>query len=95
MKNSSRATMAELLRDVAQELAGLLTCASRELMRLPLPRLMLVCLGLAMALTILPLALTLFVVFLGLKLLFLLAVLAVRKARRPRLLGHSGRQPGG
>ncbi|MES2070467.1 MAG: hypothetical protein V4488_08980 [Pseudomonadota bacterium] len=95
MKNSSRAAITELLREVVQAFAGLLAYGGRALMRMPLPRLMLICLGLAMALTILPLALSLFVVFLGLKLLLLLAMLAVRKARRPRLLGHSGSQPGG
>lgn len=82
----------ELLRDVAEAFAGLVTHGGRTLMRLPLPRLMLLCIGLAFMLTILPLAFMLFVLFLGIKLVLLLSVLAVRKARRrPLLLGNPGK----
>ncbi|HTD04037.1 hypothetical protein [Undibacterium sp.] len=98
MKNTSGMSgdsIMELLREVAEAFAGLATHAGRALMRLPLPRLMLICIGLAFMLTILPLALMLFILFLGVKLVLLLAVLAARKARRrPLPLGHSGGQPG-
>ncbi len=86
-------SIVEVLREVADAFAGLVTHGGRALMRLPLPRLMLICIGLACMLTILPLAFMLFIIFLGLKLVLLLAVLAARKARRrPLLLGHGDRQ---
>lgn len=98
MKNRaglSSDSIMELLRELVDACTGLLTHGGRALMRLPLPRLMLICIGLAFMLTILPLAFMLFLLFLGVKLVLLLAVLAARKARRrPLPLGHSGSRPG-
>ncbi|WP_394780905.1 hypothetical protein [Undibacterium sp.] len=82
MSGMSNDEILELLRDAADTFAGMVRQGGRALMRLPLPRLMLLCIGLAFMLTILPLAFTLFIVFLGVKLVLLLSVLAVRKSRR-------------
>ncbi|MFZ6645757.1 hypothetical protein ACO0LO_08580 [Undibacterium sp. TJN25] len=90
MSGMSKEDILELLRDVADTFAGLARQGGRALMRLPLPRLMLLCIGVAFMLTILPLAFALFIVFLGVKLVLLLSVLAVRKSRRRPLAFGAG-----
>jgi Flp pilus assembly protein TadB len=64
-------------------------------LRTPLPRILIVCIGLVFLVSLIPLVLTLFVVFLLLKLLLLLVVLTVRKQRNnPAELDFSRRTYG-
>lgn len=77
-----------LLKQSWHEFIYLLKRALKELLALPWPRLLLVCLGLALFISILPLALTLFCVFLLGKLIMLCVGMNVRKTRRqpPQIL---------
>lgn len=93
MKHMQKDELLSLLRQSFQEFTYLCRKAARILARTPLPRLLVACIGLALLITILPLALTLFLVFLLLKVLVLCVVLATRKARRqPRQLEHARRE---
>ncbi|MFZ6814951.1 hypothetical protein ACO0K3_10835 [Undibacterium sp. Rencai35W] len=76
-----------LLRDLLSEFVALARRGLRWANRLPMPQLLSLAIGVALLLTILPLALTLFMVFLIIKVLLLCSVLATRKARQrgPRL----------
>ena len=61
--------------------------AWQALMQLQLPHLLLVCLGIALFIAILPMALSLFIAFMLLKLVVLVVAMAVRKNRQqPRQL---------
>lgn len=92
MNNTKKDELLSLLRQSFHEFAYLCRRAARVLAQTPLPRLLVVCIGLALLITILPLALTLFAIFLLLKVLTLCIVLATRRARRqPRQLKHTRR----
>lgn len=65
-----------------EEFAYLIRSGLRFLERTPMPRLLIVCLALAIFISVLPLALSLFVLFVLLKLLGALTVFNVRKNRQ-------------
>ncbi|MCU6434173.1 hypothetical protein LPB67_10370 [Undibacterium sp. Jales W-56] len=71
-----------LLRELLTAFVDLARTGLRRMARLPMPQLLTLAIGLALLLTILPLALTLFMVFLLIKVLILCSVLVIRKARR-------------
>lgn len=78
MKNSSKQYLYSVLRQAWQELRAVGNKAAQVLMRTPLPRLLMLCIGVALLLTIVPLVLTLFVIFMLIKLFLLLVVMNVR-----------------
>ena len=69
MKQFDCTTISAVLNEVCTALCGAVRLAARTLRRMSWPALLLSCLLLSLLLTILPLALTLFVVFLLFKLL--------------------------
>jgi hypothetical protein len=79
MKNLNGQSLIDLLEEVAQALMQTLRFGLRTLQRLSWPALMLACVLLAFVLTILPLALFLFVCFLLLKIV--VAAIVVHKHR--------------
>ncbi|MFZ6748763.1 hypothetical protein [Undibacterium sp. Ren11W] len=79
----NRLTLSELinsLRTASLQLFGLLAQFFQYLMALPLPKLLMVCLAAALILSILPLAFTLLIGFLLIKLVVLLFVLKPKQA---------------
>ncbi|MFZ6798492.1 hypothetical protein [Undibacterium sp. Di24W] len=89
MKNSTKQYLYSVLRQALQELRVFGTKAAQVLMRTPLPRLLMLCIGIALLITIVPLVLTLFVIFMLVKLLLALVVINVRsqKAKSGRTAG--------
>lgn len=83
MKTSTSQYLYSVLRQAWQELRVLGAKASQVLMRTPLPRLLMLFIGLALVLTIVPLVLTLFVVFMLIKLFLLLVVMNMRNVKKP------------
>ncbi len=81
MKDSTRQYLYSVLRQAAHEVRYWGQKFAQALMRTPLPRLLVVCIGLALLITIIPLIFTLFVGFVLLKLLFLMLGLTIRKHR--------------
>ena len=81
MKSSTSQYLYSLLRQAMHEFRYLGNKFRQLLLRMPLPRILIVCIGLALLLIIVPLLLILFAVFLLLKLLLLMVVLTVRKHR--------------
>ncbi|MBC3883034.1 hypothetical protein H8K35_16680 [Undibacterium sp. LX40W] len=78
MKSSTSEYLYSVLRQAWQELRALGGKAAQMLMRTPLPKLLVLCIGLALIITIVPLILTLFVAFMLIKLLLLLVFVSVR-----------------
>lgn len=81
MKSSTSQYLYSVLRQAMHEFRYFGNKFVQALLRTPLPRILVVCIGLALFITIVPLVLTLFVVFILLKLLLLIVVLTVRKHR--------------
>ena len=81
MKSSTSQYLYSILRQALHEFRFLGIKFLQLLLRTPLPRILIICIGLAMLITIVPLLLTLLVVFVLLKLLLLMVVLTVRKNR--------------
>lgn len=81
MKSSTSQYLYSVLRQAMHEFRYLGNKFLQVLLRTPLPRILIICIGLALLITIVPLLLTLFVVFMLLKLLLLVVVLTVRKHR--------------
>lgn len=81
MKSSTSQYLYSVLRQAVHELRYLGNKFAQALLRTPLPRILMICIGLALLITIVPLVLTLFVVFILLKLLLLIVVLTLRKHR--------------
>ena len=81
MKSSTRQYFYSVLRQAIHEFRYLGKRFLQLILRTPLPRILIILIGLGLLITIVPLLLTLFVVFLFLKLLFLTVVLNVRKHR--------------
>lgn len=75
MKNERQQFVYSVLRQTWMELRGLGRKAFSFLQKTPLPRVLVFLLGLAILLTIVPLMLTLFVVFMLIKLLVLMVVM--------------------
>ncbi|MBI3283827.1 MAG: hypothetical protein HYZ65_03100 [Burkholderiales bacterium] len=92
MKRMHRYQLLALLRLTFHEFFYLCRKAAGILARTPLPRLLVAGIALALLLTILPLALSLFALFLLLKILLFCVVMAVRRTRRrPGQLEHARR----
>ncbi len=83
MRSSNQQYMYSVLRQAWKELRGFGMAALGLLMKTPLPRLLLVCVAIALFLTLVPLILTLFVVFMLVKILLLLLFVNVRKDSTP------------
>lgn len=81
MKNESKQYLYSVLRQTWMELRTLGGKAFRVLQKTPLPRVLVFLLGLAILLTIVPLMLTLFVVFMLIKLLVLMVVMNRSRSR--------------
>ena len=81
MKSSTSQYLYSVFRQAMHEFRYLGNKFVQALFRTPLPRILIICIGLALLITIVPLVLTLFVVFILLKLLLLLVVLTLRKTR--------------
>jgi ABC-type transport system involved in cytochrome bd biosynthesis fused ATPase/permease subunit len=79
MKDSNKQYLYSVLRQAWQELRVMGTKAGQVLMRTPLPRVLMLCIGLALLITLIPLILTLFVIFMLVKLLLLVVMINVRK----------------
>ena len=77
MKTSTSQYLYSVLRQAWQELRALGAKAAQVLLRTPLPKLLVLCIGLALIVTIVPLILTLFVAFMLIKLLLLLVFVNV------------------
>lgn len=92
MKKPSFRPVLDVARDVALALLGIASATVNALVRMSLPRLVAVCLVAALILTILPLAVTLFIFALVLKLLVALAVFASRGREPPQIGRNGGRQ---
>lgn len=82
MSKETRQYLYSVIRQAAHEFKNLGARMLDGLMRTPLPKLLIVCIGLFLLVTLIPLMLSLFVVFLLLKLLLIVIVLAVRSSRR-------------
>ena len=74
MKDSNKQYLYSIFRQAWQELRSVGNSAGAMLMRTPLPRILILCLGIALIVSLVPLILTLFVIFILVK-LFLLVVL--------------------
>ncbi|MDO8702763.1 MAG: hypothetical protein Q7J77_10090 [Undibacterium sp.] len=72
MTHTNSRTIGQILREAAHDFIDIASALLHGMMRLPLPSLLMVCLVCALFLTILPLALTLFVSFLVYKLIVFL-----------------------
>lgn len=81
MKSSTSQYLYSVLRQAMHEFRYLGNKFLQVLLRTPLPRILIICIGLALLISIVPLVLTLFIVFILLKLLLLIVVLTVRKHR--------------
>lgn len=87
MKNIDCNTIAAVFREVGQAFCAGVRLAARTLRRMSWPALLLSCVLLSLLLTILPLALTLFVVFLLAKLL--VAAVFVKRHHETTRDGHA------
>ncbi|TXI89990.1 MAG: hypothetical protein E6Q34_09720 [Burkholderiaceae bacterium] len=83
MSSSNQQYLYSVMRQAWKELRSFGVAALNVLMKTPLPKLLLVCVAIALLLTIVPLILTLFVVFMLVKLLLLLVFVNVRKGGTP------------
>ncbi len=78
MKNSNKQYLYSVLRQAWQELRALGDKAGQGLMRTPLPRILILCIGLALLITLVPLILTLFVIFMLVKLFLVVVTMSGR-----------------
>lgn len=83
MNTSTKQYLYSVLRQAWQEMRVLGAKASQALMRTPLPRLLMLCIGLALVLTLVPLVLTLFVAFMLIKLFFIVVAMNMRNGKKP------------
>jgi hypothetical protein len=90
MKTSTSQYLYSVLRQAWQELSALGSRAAQMLMRTPLPKLLVLCIGLALIVTIVPLILTLFVAFMLIKLLLLLVFVNVGAGKKRQAPSPSG-----
>jgi hypothetical protein len=90
MKSLSFASIAALAREVGHTFIGLAAAIIAALMRMPLPRLLLVCIVAAVVVMVLPLAVSLFFLALVVKLVAAAVVIASRRDK-PQL-EHNGEQ---
>lgn len=81
MKNSNKQYMYSVLRQAWQELRAVGNKAGQALLRTPLPRILVLCIGLALLIALVPLILSLFVIFMLVK-LFLIVVSTSARSRQ-------------
>lgn len=86
MNSSQRQTVCELLDDIVQACGRTLRFGVNALQRMSWPTLLVACFMLALLLTVVPLALVLFAVFLLLKLAIGALVIGSRRQRKERPL---------
>lgn len=84
MKTSTNEYLYSVLRQAWAELRAIGAKGAQMLMRTPLPKLLVLCIGLALIVTIVPLIMTLFVAFMLIKLLLLLVFVNVRQTNNQR-----------
>lgn len=84
MKHSTFRTFTATLEDVARDIVRASRRVVREIAVMPWPAMLVCCIGLALVISILPLALFLFVAFLGVKLVVGAFVLDANRNRRER-----------
>jgi hypothetical protein len=91
MKNSSKQYLYSVVRQAWQELRLLGAKAASALMRTPLPKIVLLLVGAALFLTIVPLVLTLFVIFMLVKIFLLLVAINVSNRNTSNQTDQSNR----
>ncbi|HZV65145.1 MAG TPA: hypothetical protein VFG03_09610 [Telluria sp.] len=79
MKNPSLQSFANFLEEIAQAVVKTLRYGVRAIATMSWPALLMSCVGLALAITIVPLAIFLFVVFMAIKLVVAAIVLNTRR----------------
>lgn len=84
MKDSTKQYLYSVLRQAWQEFRVLGDRLGKQLMRTPLPRVLMLCVGLALVITLVPLALTLFVIFMLVKLMLVLVMMGGRNNTQSR-----------
>jgi hypothetical protein len=90
MKHATFRTFTATLEDVARDIVRASRRVVREIAVMPWPAMLVCCIGLALLISILPLALFLFVAFLGVKLVVGAFVLDANRNRRERTAHHEG-----
>ena len=88
MNNADFRTFAATLEDLARDIVAACRRAMRAIAVMPLPTMLACCIGLAFVISLLPLALFLFVLFLGIKLVAGAFIVDHRRAHRE----HYGKQ---
>ncbi|MFZ6748341.1 hypothetical protein [Undibacterium sp. Ren11W] len=78
MKNSTRQYLYSVLRQANQEFQTFAKKLGVSLLRTPLPKVLIIVLGAALLISMIPLVLTLFVIFVLLKIILSLVLLALR-----------------
>lgn len=92
MKSSTRQYLYSVCRQAAHEFTYFGKKFLNFIMQTPLPRVLMVCVALAIMITLLPLVFTLFIVFLLLKCLLLLIAFSIRHQRgKPRQMQYARR----
>lgn len=81
MKDTTKQYFYSVVRQAWQEFRAIGEKLGKKLMRTPLPRVLMLCIGLALVITLIPLAISLFVIFMLVK-LFLLMVMMGGRAQR-------------
>ena len=84
MTQTNSTSLAQILREAAHDFVNIASDILQSLLRLPLPSLFIFCLACALFLTILPLALSLFVGFLVFKLIAFLVTPTQEQATHDR-----------
>jgi hypothetical protein len=82
MKSANFRTFCDSMEDVAQDIVTACRRGARTIAAMPWPAMLMCCIGLALIISILPLALFLFILFMGVKLLAGAFFIDHRRARR-------------
>jgi len=77
MKSSARQYLYSVFRQVAQEFRQIGQKVGERLLGTPLPKVLMVCVGIALLIAIIPLIITLFIVFVLLKLLLAVVLMSM------------------
>ena len=90
--NTDFRTFAATLEDLARDIVAACRRAVRAIAVMPLPTMLACCIGLAFVISLLPLALFLFVLFLGIKVVAGAFIVDRRRASREKFGEHYGKQ---
>jgi hypothetical protein len=82
MKSANFRTFCDSMEDVAQDIVRACRRGARTIAAMPWPAMLMCCIGLALILSILPLALFLFILFMGVKLVVGAFVIDRRRSMR-------------